>query len=96
MKGYQFTKAYSSWGADMGRCENLSDALAVKKVRLQMVPLDSGGYDPGGAYWGSGPRLYVAWGDGTEEVQEIFMRARDREEAKDEVQSVFKNAKFYR
>jgi hypothetical protein len=28
------------------------------------VPIDSGGYDPGGAYWGHGAPLYCVEGDG--------------------------------
>ena len=93
---YIYTKAYSQYGASMGRRDNVAEALDVKKLHLERVRLNSGGYDPGGAYWGLGAPLYVAWGDGAEEVQEMFLRASDREEAKEIVRGVFKNAKFYR
>ena len=93
---YNYTKAYSQYGASMGRRDNVAEALDVKKLHLERVRLNSGGYDPGGAYWGHGAPLYVAWGDGADEVQEMFLRASDREEAKEIVRGVFKNAKFYR
>jgi len=31
-----------------------------RRFYLQYAPLDSGGYDAGGAYWGSGGRVYLA------------------------------------
>ena len=93
---YIYTKACSQYGASMGRRDNITEALAVEKLHLQRVRLDSGGYDPGGAYWGHGAPLFVAWGDGTEEVQEMFFRAGYRDEAKEIAKSVFQNAKFYR
>ena len=93
---YIYTKAYSQYGASMGRRDNVAEALDVKKLHLERVRLNSGGYDLGGAYWGQGAPLYVAWGDGAEEVQEMFLRASDREEAKEIARGVFKNAKFYR
>ena len=89
---YTYTKAYSQYGASMGRPDCIDEALDVKKLHLERVRLNSGGYDPGGAYWGHGAPLYVAWGDG----QEMFFRARDRREAKEIAGGVFKNAKFYR
>ena len=89
---YIYTNAYSQYGASMGRRDNVAEALDVKKFHLERVRLNSGGYDPGGAYWGLGAPLYVAWGDG----KEMFFRARDRREAKEIARGVFKNAKFYR
>ena len=94
--GYTYTKAYSQYGASMGRPDCINEAETVKKLHLERVRRNSGGYDPGGAYRGLGAPLYVAWGDGAEEVQEMFLRASDREEAKEIVRGVFKNAKFYR
>ncbi len=37
--------------------------LASEGVKLQRVRLDSGGYDRGGAYWGAGEPLWVAFDD---------------------------------
>jgi len=39
-------------GAGMGRTSGLPENFAGP-LQLRHVPLDSGGYDPGGAYWGS-------------------------------------------
>lgn len=33
------------------------------KLHLAAIRLDSGGYDPGGAYWGHGGWLWEAWDD---------------------------------
>ena len=93
---YTYTKAYSQYGASMGRPDHIAEAETVAKIHLERIVLNTGGYDLGGAYWGHGAPLYVAWGDGAEEVQEMFLRASDREEAKEIVRGVFKNAKFYR
>jgi hypothetical protein len=76
-----YSKAFSQYGASMGR--RAGDApLEGELCKLHRVPLDSGGYDPGGAYWGieggpgmSGPgplwRLQCDGGD-------HFVRATDR------------------
>ena len=67
-------KVGRQYGAPMGRRE-----LPVSgKVRLARVRLDAGGYDPGGAYWGSGQPLYCAWND----EGEVYLRAPSREAAK--------------
>jgi hypothetical protein len=42
-----------SRGASMGRSGNLSADVRAE-LRVRRVPLDEGGYDPGGSYWGSG------------------------------------------
>lgn len=93
---YKFIKAYSQYGASMGRRNNTTERDTVTKLHLQRVPINQGGYDPGGAYWGTGAPLYVAYGYGSEELQEYFFRAADRDEAKAIVKSRFPNAKFYR
>ena len=96
MSKYKFAKGYNQYGAFMGRRSWLEEADTVRKLHLQRVPLDSGGYDPGGAYWGVGEPLYIAFGEGEEEQQRKFFRAWDRSEAKEKASAVFKNAKFYR
>jgi hypothetical protein len=94
---YTYTKAYSQYGASMGRRDNITESACTIKFHLQRVPLDSGGYDPGGAYWGLGCGwLYYAHGDGAEEVQEMFFRAHNRDDAKTQVRAAFPNCTFYR
>jgi hypothetical protein len=60
MHDYQ-TKGCSKYGASMGRTSNLdkgtSDTLTIRRV-----PIDDGGYDPGGAYWGTPSDLYCVEG----------------------------------
>lgn len=51
------TKGCSSYGARMGRLSDLPDN-ATGELTLSRVPIDEGGYDPGGAYWGIGAPLF--------------------------------------
>lgn len=64
-------------GATMGRVE-WREEPKDRTVRVFRLPLDSGGYDPGGAYWGWGEPLYCAT-DG--EGYRVFVRAGSRPEA---------------
>ena len=41
----------------MGRSNTLPEDF-TGEVTVRVVPLDSGGYDPGGAYWGTAGTLY--------------------------------------
>lgn len=82
-------KGYSQYGAWMGRRSDLSSDTTTK-LHLQRVRLDSGGYDPGGAYWGSGQPLFCAWDDETGEAR--YLRASSRDEAKRQ----FPKARWYR
>jgi hypothetical protein len=53
-----YTKGCTPYGADMGRRSDLPRDTKGP-LRVCRVPLDEGGYDPGGAYaapWRSGPR----------------------------------------
>lgn len=94
----------TKYGAPMGRGKrglNLEGAIAVShgrpfadKVALRRVRLNSGGYDSGGAYWGTGPRLYWA-GDDTAQV-DMWFRSPTRAAAKAHVLASFPNATFYR
>ena len=93
---FAYTKAYSQYGASMGRRDNITESTCTIKFHLQRVTLDSGGYDPGGAYWGLGDPLYVAFGEGELEVQEMFFRAKSRDDAKTQVRGAFPAATFYR
>lgn len=57
MLDYQ-TKGCSQYGASMGRGSDLPDG-AEGTLQIRKVPLDQGGYDPGGAYWGTPDNLYM-------------------------------------
>jgi hypothetical protein len=49
----------SKYGAPMGR-RNIGEPPENEKCFLFWIPLNSGGYDAGGAYWGLGQRIYCA------------------------------------
>lgn len=94
---YHYSKAYSQYGASMGR-HSFADPDCDEKLHLSRVPArDGGDYDPGGAYWGglgSNP-LFVCWSnDGT---VELFVRAQSRDHAKQLIKATWvPKAKFYR
>jgi hypothetical protein len=71
------TNVSSQYGAPMGRgggrLSDLRGRVSVRRVRL-----NSGGYDKGGAYWGTGAPLFYATGS---EEGEAYFRAPDRETA---------------
>jgi hypothetical protein len=85
----------SKYGAPMGRAE-VREAEASSPVRfyLSRVPLNSGGYDSGGAYWGLGRPVYQA--KQVDGPDEFFLRAADREDAKAKIIKDYPNASFYR
>ena len=88
----------SRYGAPMGRANshpgNAPQDLAAPKFSLQRIPLDSGGYDRGGAYWGHPSDLYWAGSDCGE--VSIFLRANSRDAAKAHVRELHPGARFYR
>ena len=55
------TKAFSQYGANMGRIGRGETKDITGRVFDRVVPLGSGGYDQGGAYWGTGARLRVRY-----------------------------------
>lgn len=83
-------------GASLGRVDTGGTAEAPR-FYLRRIPINSGGYDSGGAYWGIGPRLYWAWApDGAGGDISRYFRAADRDRAKAVVLSEFPGAKFMR
>lgn len=71
----QFNIVASRYGAPMGRASFGTPESAESKIRLFRVNLDAGGYDDGGAYWGTGKPLFCAT-DGADYRQ--FARANSR------------------
>lgn len=72
----QLPKISTTYGAPMGRKNQRLDK-APGSIRLFKVNLDSGGYDDGGAYWGTslGDSLYCAM---DEEGSMCFVRETSR------------------
>jgi hypothetical protein len=92
------------YGAPMGRGQWHSEAPEEPiRFHLSRVRLNDGGYDRGGAYWGIGAPLYQASSDNAKRDDgtidygvEFYLRAYDRDEAKDKVRAKYPNATFYR
>lgn len=86
-------KAYSKYGAEMGRRSIIPDNMGSPK--LNMIKLDwvDGDYDFGVAYFGNTGKDNVYWAKG--DGYECFVRARSRAEAKEEVLCLIGNARFY-
>jgi hypothetical protein len=85
----------SSRGAPMGRASSYGNPRMElpKYLHLVRVKVNSGGYDPGGAYWGLGMPLY--WCGKEEADISVFFRAMSRKEAKMWVLREFPCARFY-
>lgn len=92
--GRQLSGVNYKYGAPMGRPSHGPSQQDEQKFTLQRVPLDSGGYDRGGAYWGLGNPLY--WACNEDGDIERFFRAPDRDAAKCEVRREFPDARFFR
>ncbi|WP_426050364.1 hypothetical protein [Brevundimonas sp. SL161] len=67
---------------------------ASPKVTLRKVRLDSGGYDPEGAYWGHGEALY--WAATDDGSLDMTLRASNRDDARAQVRDVIPGARFFR
>ena len=89
----KLSKLNCQYGAPMGRHERLHPANE-EKVRLSEVRLDRGGYDSGGAYWGIGEPLYWCRSDNGD--VSTYIRAWDRETAKEKLLERNPNLKFWR
>ena len=55
------TKVSSKYGAPIGRISRCADKPTDKKIFDCAVPLNNGGYDKGGAYWGFPNNLRVSY-----------------------------------
>lgn len=88
------TPVGNKYGASMGRYTGPHYIeTTAGKLRLRRVPLNSGGYDPGGAYWGLGqPLFYVEDPDGNCH----YLRAASRDAAKATITAAWPGASFYR
>lgn len=80
MARFQLSAVGSIYGAPMGRRESSERPTEPRTVSIQRVRINAGGYDAGGAYWGTGAPLYVAWADNG---YRQFVRAASRDEAAD-------------
>lgn len=84
------------YGASMGRRgSHTADHDAVLEFGVYPVRLDEGGYDNGGAYWGTGKPLWRALAEAADgDVVEMFLRAATRADAKINVLAEYPRATF--
>ncbi|WP_031556082.1 hypothetical protein [Parvularcula oceani] len=86
-------------GAPLGRPSREGPADIRWRFSLTRVPIDRGGYDRTGTYWGIGAPLYryEALEPGSEDAApEGYFRAARREAAKAELRSRYPLARFFR
>jgi hypothetical protein len=85
------------YGAPMGRSDFIPDDIETAgKLYLEKLRWVDGAYDQGGAYWGMGDPIYRASGETATECLEIFVRAKDREDAKKQIKEIFEGATFHK
>ena len=84
----------------MGRPSSGHGAEPTTPFTLRRVSINQGGYDSGGAYWGTGAPLYYFEAyeecDGDETEISDFIRASSREHAKDIITARYPGARFKR
>lgn len=98
-KGYMGDPAR---GASLGRTDRRGDPDEQWKFYLVRLPLDSGGYDQGGVYWGVGTPLWryeaadLVYTPGNLALPSGFLRAASRAAAKAELRDLYPNCRFFR
>lgn len=94
-------------GSAMGRRDRIpSDRNTPVKLHLQLLPFVDGCYDRWGAYWGGPANVWIAtnradasgayYANGEGQLVEMFLRANNREVAKQLVRKELPKARFYR
>ena len=85
-------------GAPMGRVNTITLPDAPIIFYMTRMPLVDGDYDQGGAYWGyvQGTQMYWARGAGDWCDDEMFVRAKCRDDAKTQIKVEFPNARFFK
>lgn len=86
-------KVNCAYGAPMGR-HGSAGAANGEKLYLRRVPINNGGYDAGGAYWGLGAPLWF-WSNADGDRSGYF-RAASRGAAKDHLANQWDDISFYR
>jgi hypothetical protein len=80
----------------MGRCSRHTSPDFSGKLVLRRIPLNSGGYDRLGTYFGlGGPLYWYAFHDKGRIIIDAMLRAEDREDAKHQIRVRYPNAKFF-
>lgn len=86
-------------GAPMGRDGSPPGWCKPRLMRVHAMPIDAGGYDPGGAYWGgpspSAGRMYTAHGKDGPRFAVTYCRARTKAEAVARFAERYPEARIY-
>ncbi len=81
-------------GAAMGRHTYAGEPAFAGRLYVRRVRLDSGGYDPNGTYFGSGPGTLPLYWVASEDCEiDRMLRARDRAEAVAQVRALYPAAR---
>lgn len=83
----------ATYGAPMGRPSRFNLDTDAGPLYLRRVPINSGGYDRGGAYWGLGAPLFCAM---DQHGATRYLRARNRDAAKRDLCADYDGVRFYR
>lgn len=87
------------YGAPMGRAARGTGKYTViadaRPMYLIRCPLNSGGYDRGGAYWGLGEPLWY-YSANPEGLIDGYVRGKTREAAKAKVRAIHPHARFFK
>lgn len=98
---------WSMYGAPVGRRDQRGDPAYPYRFHLFKMRMVDHDYDVGGAYWGgptSAGAMYAAYAPAfwDEEVQAVedgalhYIRAKNRQHAKEQILAIYPNARFYR
>jgi len=79
--------------SEIERFEREIAAKTPRQFYLRQIPLDSGGYDSGGSYWGHGERLYRF--ESVDGAAEGYLRADRRPGAMVEIRKSYPAAVFF-
>ena len=76
-----FPKVSCTYGAPMGRySDNPSNLKGIKRLSARRQG-GGGGYDKGGAYWGTPSNVWGVWGTVDDETRCAYVRASSRADA---------------
>jgi hypothetical protein len=89
-------KVSCKYGAPMGRRNSIPDDVFIDEaLSLRKLKWQDGDYTEDGTYWGGGMGDNVYWANGSTSTSQeinIFVRAKNRQEAKEKVREEMKNA----
>ncbi len=95
-KSRQLPKLNLSRGAPMGMCDIVPDNCNLPiKLYLRRMSWVDGDYLQNGAYYGGGNGDSIYWSYSADGTSDIFIRAKSRKDAREQVIAKFPNAKFY-